>query len=242
VRSTDASARVGLGVIAVLSVACTTVVPPEGQSEPATAAGTGSPEATPSSTPSRASPSEPAVVGIKVPALGHPFTAASLLAAMRDSRRPGGVPDQIETDAIAAEVAGAIWTYGAQPWTTQSVGGSCGPATCTLEIAGAGPNAQGDDVWVFAVTPDTSEVMLITAELGSVPVEILAPLDDLARALDEEGVLGSMLLASASWLPPPDEGQFVLSYRSGGEEGACAIDLTLDAVDPDVTSTSSTGC
>jgi hypothetical protein len=226
----------------VLCVACTAVSPPETPNEPATTAGPPSPEATPSPSPSDASPSVPSVVGIEIPGLGHPFSAASLLAAMRDSRRPGGVPDQIETDAIASAVAGAIWTYGGQPWSTQSVGGSCGPTTCTLEVAGAGPDTHGDDVWVFAVTPATSEVRLVTAELGSVPPEVVAALDDLARALDEGVSLGSMLLASVGWLPPPDEGQFLLSYRSGGEEGSCGIDLRLDAVHAEVVSFSSTGC
>ena len=182
------------------------------------------------------------MVGLEIPGLGHPFDAATLLAAMRESRRPGGVPDQIETEGIAAAVAGSIWTYGGQPWSTQSVGGSCGPVTCTLEVAGAGPDAQGDDVWVFAITPGTGEVRLVTAELGSVPPEIVAELDTLARSLDEGGSLGSMLLASASWLPPPDEGRFDLSYRSGGEEGSCSIDLRLDAVHAEVVSSSSSGC
>jgi hypothetical protein len=239
VRSTEAPSRVGL--LVVLCVACTAVAPPESATEPATT-DTPQSEPTPSPSPSSASPSEPAVVGIEIPALGHPFDAASLLAAMRDSRRPGGVPDQIETDAIAADVAGAIWAYGGQPWSSQSVGGSCGPTTCTLEVAGSGPDTQGDDMWVFAVTPATGEVRLVTAELGSVPPETVVALDDLARALDEGGSLGSLLLASASWLPPPDEGQFDLSYRSGGEEGSCRIDLRLDALEAEVISSSSTGC
>jgi hypothetical protein len=242
VRSTEASARIGLGLIVVLCVACTAVAPPKSPNPPAFTAGPQSSEPSPSSPPSSASPSEPSVAGIEIPALGHPFTTASLLAAMRDSRRPGGVPDQIETDAIASEVAGAIWTYGGQPWSTVSVGGSCGPTSCTLEAAGAGPDTQGDDVWVFAVTPATGEVRLVTAELGSVPPEVVAALDDLARALDEGGSLESMLLASVSWLPPPDEGQFDLSYRSGGEEGSCGVDLRLDAVHAAVVSSSSMGC
>lgn len=229
----------------VLCVACTAVAPDESPTErvtttrpPPTEAVTSAPSPPPSSAPA----SQPSVVGIEIPTPGHPFDAASLLAAMRSSRRPGGVPDPIETDAIAAEVADAIWTYGGQPWSTQSVGGSCGPTTCTLEVAGAGADTQGDDVWVFAVTPGTGEVRLVTAELGSVPPEVVAALDELARALDEGGSLASMLLGSASWLPPPDEGQFDLSYRSGGEEGSCGIDLRLDAVHAEVVSSSSRGC
>ena len=196
---------------------------------------------TPRESPSDAPPSE-TVAGLEIPVLGHPFDGGSLLAAMRDSRRPGGVPDQIETDAIATSVADAIWTYGGEPWATMAVGGSCGPERCTLEVAGAAPGAHGDDVWVFTVTPATGEVALLTSELGSVPPEVVTALDALARALDESGTLDGMLLANASWMPPPDEGEFALSYRSGGEEGSCGVDLTLDAVEAEVISSSTIGC
>jgi hypothetical protein len=198
--------------------------------------------ATPSPSSSSPPPSAPAVTGIDVPPLGHPFDAASLLAAMRESRRPGGVPDQLETETIAARVAKAVWTYGGQPWSTLAVGGSCGPETCTLEVAGAAPGTQGDDVWVFTVTPATGDVSLLAAELSSVPPEVVAALDALARALDASGSLGGMILASASWLPPPNAGQFVLSYRSGGEELSCGIDLTLDAPNARMVSSTPIGC
>jgi hypothetical protein len=182
------------------------------------------------------------MAGIDLPALAHPLDAASLLTAMRESRRPGGVPDELETEGIAGAVADEIWTYEGQPWTTMAVVGSCGPQSCTLEVAGAAPGAQSDDVWVFAVTPATGEVRLEAAELGSVHPEVVAALDEMARALDEAGSLDGMVLASASWLPPPNAGQFDLSYRSGGEEFSCGVDLTLDALNAEVVGSTSIGC
>ena len=168
-------------------------------------------ESSPATDPSpSAEPSSPPVA-IEIPALEHPFDVASLLAAMRDSRRPGGVPDELETDAIAGAVADALWAFAGQPWTTAVVGGSCGPQSCTLEVAGATPGAQTDDVWVFTVTPATGDVRLLDAELGSVPPELLPTLDEAARALDGSGSLEGMLLASVSWLPPPQAGSFVMS-------------------------------
>lgn len=226
-----------------MCAACTTTLAPSASPEPVRPTDAPhAPSATPSEAPASPSPSEQTVAGLEIPALGHPFDAGSLLAAMRDSRRPGGVPDQIETAAIATSVANAIWTYGGQPWSTAAVGGSCGPERCTLEVAGAAAGAQGDDVWVFTVTPATGDVALLTAELGSIPPGVVAALDGLARTLDPSGALDGMLLTSASWMPPPDDGRFALSYRSGGEEGSCAVDVTLDAVNAEVISSSSTGC
>ena len=227
----------------LMCAACTTVLTPS--ASPDVLSPTEEPRptrSTPSESESAPPPSEQTVAGLEIPSLGHPFDAGSLLAAMRDSRRPGGVPDQIETDAIATSVADTIWTYDGQPWATMAVGGSCGPERCTLEVAGAAPDGEGDDVWVFTVTPATGEVVLLTSELGSVPPGIVAALDALARALDESGALDGMLLANASWMPPPDEGEFALSYRSGGEEGSCGVDLTLDAVKAEVISSTTIGC
>jgi hypothetical protein len=39
-----------------------------------------------------------------------------------------------------------------------------------------------------------------------------------------------MALVGARWLPPPEAGQYWLSYRSGGEEGSPGLDVLLDAV------------
>lgn len=150
---------------------------------------------------------------------------------MRTSRRPGGVPDQVETDAIAAAVAEAIWTYDGEPWTTMAIGGSCGAATCLLEVAGTGSGAAGEDLWVFEVTPSTGAVTVTTAELRSLPDELIGELDELMRneILSPANFSPEWALTTVRWLPPPDDGRFVLSYRSGGEEGSCRADFTIHA-------------
>ena len=51
-----------------------------------------------------------------------------------------------------------------------------------------------------------------------------------------------MLLANACWLPPPDDGRFVLAYRSGGEEGSCGLDVTLDVAAGVVVEQAPVGC
>jgi hypothetical protein len=183
------------------------------------------------------------VAVIPLPAPGQPFSADTLLAAMRDSRRPGGVSDEIATGAVAANLADAIWTIDGQPWTTISAGGSCGPQTCTLEFAGAAAGAVGEDLWVFEVTPDSGQVEVVSAELRSLPADLLARLDAATRASLASDELEGLALTNLRWLPPPDETQFVLSYRSGGEEGGpCGMDVTLDAAVPEIVSTAPVGC
>ena len=125
-------------LVAVLLVACG--APTSETSPPVSSA-----PADPTTSPSQA-PSPVGTVGLDLPAPDRPFDADALLAAMRSSRRPGGVPDQLETQAIAAALAERIWTFGGATWSTFSAGGSCGPVACTFEIGGTPPDAQGEDV------------------------------------------------------------------------------------------------
>ncbi|HEX2844127.1 MAG TPA: hypothetical protein VHP64_02670 [Candidatus Limnocylindria bacterium] len=160
---------------------------------------------------------------------GRPFDAAEILDAMRDSRRPGGVPEELQTDAIATALAEQVWTFDGRPWTSVVAGGSCGAEACTLELSGAGPEAAGEDVWVFDIDPSDGSVSLASADLHAVPSALAASLDELARATDGEGLLDGLIVTSVRWLPPPDDGRFVLAYRSGEEEGSCVRDVTVDA-------------
>lgn len=172
---------------------------------------------------------------------GQPFRATAILETMRDSRRPGGVPDELETDAIAAKLSDHIWTIDGEPWSTMSAGGSCGPRTCTLEISGAHPNSQGDDLWVFAVEPDSGGVEVVSTELRSLAPVRVDQLDEMTRSMFPG--LESQDLTSARWLPPPDESQFVLSYRDSGEErSGCGADITVDAVARNVVSETTFDC
>lgn len=185
----------------------------------------------------------PVVEGLELPEAGKPFDAEAILAAMRDSRRPGGVPDELETEAIAAAVADAIWTIDGEPWSTMSTGGSCGPQTCTLEVAGADADAPGDDLWVFEATPGTGAVEVVSAELRSLPAELVSGLDELTRSLYPPVYGEGLNLTNVRWLPPPDETRFVLSYRSGDEEeSSCGADVTVDAAAPGVVSDQTIDC
>ena len=219
-----------IGLVALLT-GCADIPPPTASASdaPSTAA----------ASPATASPSagDP-----ELPEPGRPFDAATLLAAMRDSRRPDGVPDALETDAVASVVAESIWTLDSEPWEAISAGGSCGPGSCTLEISGAGEGAKGDDLWVFGVTPATGAVQLQSSDLRSLPLDLVARLDQLARSLVPHAVLDGLILTNVRWLAPPDDGQFVVSYRSGGEEGSCGADVTVDAVTPQITSGATSDC
>lgn len=177
-----------------------------------------------------------------LPEPGLPFEPATLLDAMRSSRRPGGVPDRLETEHIAEALAAAIWTFGGDPWTTMAFGGSCGPDTCTLEAAGTRPDTLGEDLWVFEIDPGSGRVSVVAATLAALPTQLEAPVDALARNLSGPDRLAGLVLASVRWLPPPDGGRLVLSYRSGGEEGSCGVDLTVDATVPAVIDERPMGC
>ncbi|MGI8657390.1 MAG: hypothetical protein ACR2K4_01300 [Candidatus Limnocylindria bacterium] len=191
---------------------------PSGTPSPSpTAAGMRSPQATPSSSPL-----------LELPGPGRPYDAAAVLDAMVNSRRPDGVPDQLERPAIAGAVADQLWTADGRPWSTIAVGGSCGPEVCSLEVAGSPEGGVGEDLYVFAIRPDGPEVEVLTTTLGGLSPELVTALDAAVRST-WSGDLGGMVLTSARWSPPPDDGVFALSYRSGGEEGSPGVDLLLDA-------------
>ncbi|MBA2631674.1 MAG: hypothetical protein H0U86_01520 [Chloroflexi bacterium] len=225
-----------MGVALVLAfTACAAPVPVRpGATAPPRPSPTATPRATASPT---AGPTD-----VALPAPGRPFDAETILTAMRDSRRPGGVPDQLETAAIASALAEAIWTYDGRPWTTMAASGSCGAETCTLELAGARPGSQGDDLWIFDVRPADGTVEVATAELRGLPADLRPSLDALARSLLPDAALEGLLLTNARWLPPPDDGQFELAYRGDGEEGSCVVDLTLDAATPAIVGDPPGGC
>jgi hypothetical protein len=230
----------GLAAILLAVTGCGTAAPSIALTEATATLTASATDAAPS--PSDEVEPQPSPPALALPAPGQPFEPPALLAAMRESRRPGGVPDQLETDAIATALADAIWTFDGQPWTTTAVGGSCGPETCTLEIAGVRADLAGDDLWVFAVSPATGSVELVAAELRALPAELPIAIDALVHSLDTDGSLAGTLLASVKWLPPPDDGRFLASYRSGGEEGSCGVDVTLDAINGVILALQPLGC
>ncbi|HEX7172978.1 MAG TPA: hypothetical protein VF365_10270 [Candidatus Limnocylindria bacterium] len=173
---------------------------------------------------------------------GRPFEAEDILQAMRDSRRPDGVPAELQTEAVAAAVAETIWTLQGGRWDTVSAGGSCRSDACTLELAGSASGDAGEDVWVLSVDPATAGVAVVSADLHAIPGATAEAIDRMARAADGGAALDDLLLTSVRWQPPPDDGTFVLAYRSGGEEGSCSIDVELDVGSGELTEVAANGC
>ncbi len=103
---------------------------------------------------------------------------------MRASRRPGGVPDTIETEQIAGAIADGLWTFDGSAWPAMVVGASCGPERCTVDIAGTPDGADGEDLYTFSVTPATGSVSLLVADLHGYP----SSLDPLLDGVAQEGV------------------------------------------------------
>ncbi len=159
---------------------------------------------------------------------GRPFDAQQILDAMRSSRRPGGVPDQLENLAVATAIADAIWTFDGEPWTEIVAGGSCGPQTCTLEVSGRLAGATDEDLWIFEVTPSSGAVTVMSSLLRGLDQRTLDAADAILRADPDDAPPSDAFRSSARWLPPPDAGRVVLSYRRGNEEGDCGIDYTVD--------------
>ncbi len=177
---------------------------------------------------------------LELPRLSQPYDAADILDIMATSRRPGGVPDALETIAIARQVAGAIWSYRGAPWVTSAASGTCGPEVCTLELAGTLEGGQGEDLWVFEVV--NGAATLVTAELRAMPRELVEELDAVARSVEPAIDRHELVLGTVAWLLPADRGHFRLSYRSGGEEGSCRIDVTVDASDGSLLSSDIDDC
>lgn len=196
-------------------------------------AGCGGPAPTvtvsPSADPSRPPPSTVATASSGTFATpGTPYIAADLLAAMRDSRRPGGVPDELETDAVAGAIAERLWTWDGQPWATWTVAGSCGPASCSLDVAGDAPDGAGTDLYTFSIERSTGVVDVAGTDLHGYPPGLEARLDAIARGALDAADLEGLTLVGARWLPPPETDRYWLAYRSGGEEGAPRLDVVVD--------------
>lgn len=191
-----------------------------------------------SASPTPATPSAPPS-SVASPAVepARPYTAADMLDAMRASRRPGGVPDQVETDAVASQLAEVVWTYDGRPYPSLAIGGSCGPASCTLEVSGTPAGAAGSDLYSLSVDPASGALAVVAADLHGYPAALDTQLDRIARGGVEPDLLDGMAIAGAAWQLPPRAGQFWVAYRSGGEEGSPGLDVLVDLVSATVLET-----
>ncbi|HYN64430.1 MAG TPA: hypothetical protein VES36_07495 [Candidatus Limnocylindrales bacterium] len=159
---------------------------------------------------------------------GRPYDAQSVLTAMRDSTRPGGgVPDELETAAIAEALSRQVWTWDGQPWLRLSIGGACGPNSCSLDVAGSRGDTPGADLYSFSVEVASGAVTLATSDLHGYPSRLDAKLEKAGKTAAGDQ-LDALAYIGARWLPPPDAGRYWLAYRSGGEEGAPGLDVLLD--------------
>jgi len=165
---------------------------------------------------------------------GTPYSPAEVLAAMRDSRRPGGVPDELETDAVASAVAAELWTWDGDPWLSWSAGGACGPQMCSLDVAGSPASAAGTDLYTFVIDAGSGAVTLASTDLHGHPTRLEARLHAIARRELEAADLDGLSLVGTRWLPPPDTDRYWLAYRSGGEEGAPRLDVLVDLASGEV--------
>ncbi|HET7582840.1 MAG TPA: hypothetical protein VFL75_08830 [Candidatus Limnocylindria bacterium] len=177
------------------------------------------PTASASQTTPRPTPSGP------LPA--RPYDGAAVLQAMRDSRRPGGVPTELQTAEIAAAVANELWTWDGAPWPDLVIGGSCGGSSCSLEVAGTPPDAAGADLYVLSIEPTSATVSVESTDLHGYPRQLDGQLKAIATEVAPDAIRG-LRFASAQWMPTA-AGQYLLAYRSGGEEGSPGVDLLIDA-------------
>ena len=158
---------------------------------------------------------------------------------MRNSPRPDGVPESLQTQAVASAIAATAWTIDGAPWATIVIGASCG-TVCSVDLSGTRSGVDGEDVWLLTVNPATSEVHVDSTDLQALPADLVTWLDDAGRSLAD--LDDGLKLSAAAWLPPPDQDRFRLSYRSGGEEGSCAVELLIDARAGSLLDRSASGC
>ena len=165
---------------------------------------------------------------LKVPLIEEQLTTRKTTRKAGELVLTREVKEQVQTVPIADQMAQAIWTYDGAPWPAMAVSGSCGPESCTVDVSGTPDGAAGEDLYTFDVRPADGTVKLLLADLHGYPTDLNATLDEIARAGVPHDRLAGLELLSARWVPPPDDGQYVLSYRSGGEEGSPALDVVID--------------
>jgi hypothetical protein len=216
----------GITLLLLLSLSACRLV---GEAPPASSVASTGAEATPlalGSSAAKPSPASSTAGWLADP--GTPYGVDEILDAMASSRRPGGVPEELQNPQVAATLAHRAWTWDGAPWESLSISAACGPDTCSLELAGAPAGGAGVDLYSFSVDPDARRAELLATDLHGYPASLEADLDAAARAAVEPRRLKGLALVGARWLPPPDTNRYWLAYRSGGEEKSPSLDVLLD--------------
>lgn len=218
--------RLTAAALALLLVACT---PATMTASPSAIASGGRASVAPSATSIvTATPTSSPTPPIAQPATARPYDADDLLVAMRASRRPGGVPDELEVPAVAAGLAAQLWTWSGDPYPTLVVGGSCGPERCTVEVSGAPTGAAGADLYAYRVDRATRQVAIEGTDLRGYPATLDPIIDRVVRDALDPALLEGLILTGAAWQLPPATGQLLAAYRSGGEERSPGLDVLVD--------------
>lgn len=158
------------------------------------------------------------------------------------SRRPDGIPGEAFAPDVLAALADTIWTFDGRPWQTADASGTCGSETCQLEVAGTRDGRAGDDLWVLQIDRGSGALAVTSAVLQSIPDDDVTAIDRLARDIITAGALDDAVLTGARWLPPPEAGHFILSYRSSEAAGGCGLEVVIDAIAPEVSAVTVRGC
>lgn len=211
----------------VLAVACAPVVgpgPPSGRA--------------PTKAPYTAAPPTPPWEPIGSPAgltHGQPYQPADIALALQSVPRsfPAELRTPAMTETLASALASGIWTYDGRPYEALFISGSCddGPKLrCEVLVQGIPAFAKTRDyadIYQWVATPG---FLRPSGEpfLGGYPAELDDTMDQLARTLDDEGVLKNLTLVRMGWAPPPLADGFILRYSDGALEGGTTLLVTVD--------------
>jgi hypothetical protein len=157
------------------------------------------------------------------------------MIALNAESKPNGeprIPTDLVNERIAFDIAQAIWSWNGDPYQQITIDASCGRG-CDLIVAGVPIfESAGNDHYLFKVNvPGKADDFSIgdRPALAGYPADLVPELEALARSSASSQLDGLFLMVS-SWFPPPRDGQFVLRFDDGNEEGGRAVWVWLDYV------------
>ena len=105
---------------------------------------------------------------------GRPYDAAAVLAAMRDSRRPGGVADSSADRADCGRRGRPAVDLGRIGLDRLAMGGGCGADACRLEVTGSAEDPPGATPTPSRSSRPAARSQLTTADLHGYPATLEA--------------------------------------------------------------------